>query len=199
MKRSAPAALRNREPILAVLRDWLPPSGRVLEVASGTGEHAVHFAAALLSLEWQPSDPDPEACASIAAWREEEGTPNFRPPIQLDVTAADWPLDHCDALVAINLVHISPPSASIGLLAGARRLLPPGAPLILYGPWRVRGEPLAPSNQAFDQSLRERDPAYGLRELTAFAGLARDHGFRLAERRAMPANNLMLRFVAERS
>ncbi|GLR47824.1 DUF938 domain-containing protein [Sphingomonas astaxanthinifaciens] len=195
MKRTAPAASRNRDPILAVLREWLPASGLVLEVASGTGEHAIAFAAAFPNLDWQPSDPDPEARESIAAWRAEEGTPNLRPPLALDVASDNWPVTEAAAIVAINLVHISPPEASIGLLDGAARLLAPGAPLILYGPWRVRGEPLVPSNLAFDAALKERDPRYGLRELTSFAAEARDRGLVLAERRAMPANNLSLRFV----
>jgi hypothetical protein len=194
MKRASPAASRNREPILSVLRDWLPPSGRVLEVAAGTGEHALHFAAAFPALEWQPTDPDPEARASIDAWAEEEGTPNLRPALHLDVRSADWPIAEAATVLAINLVHISPPEASSGLLAGAARLLSPGAPLILYGPWRVQGELLVYSNHAFDAKLKERDPRYGLRELTAFAAEAVAAGFALAERRDMSANNLMLRF-----
>lgn len=194
MKHSSPAALRNRDPILAVLRDWLPARGDVLEIAAGTGEHALHFAAAFPDLAWQPSDPDPEARASIDAYREEEGTPNLKLALHLDVTAAAWPVAKADAVLAVNLVHISPPEASTGLLAGAARLLPPGAPLILYGPWRVQGEILVYSNHAFDLKLKERDPRYGLRELHAFAAQARDAGFDLAERRDMPANNLMLRF-----
>ena len=194
MKREAPAAARNREPILAVLREWLPPSGRVLEIAAGTGEHALHFAAAFPALEWQPTDPDPEARASIDAWAAEAGGPNLRPALDLDVRSPDWPVTEAAAVLAINLVHISPPEASTALLAGAARLLAPGAPLILYGPWRVRGEPLTSSNLAFDAALKKRDPRFGLRELTAFAAEARTAGFTLAERRAMPANNLMLRF-----
>ena len=199
MKRQAPAAARNREPILSVLRDWLPDKGRVLEVAAGTGEHAMHFAAAFPQLEWQPTDPDPEARASIDAWAQEEGTPNLRPALHLDVRTADWPVTEAAAVLAINLVHISPAEASTGLLAGAARLLPPGGPLILYGPWRVSGELLVYSNFAFDAALKERDPSYGLRELTAFAEEAQDAGFDLAERRDMPANNLMLRFVRRES
>lgn len=194
MKRTSPAALRNREPILAVLREWLPASGEVLEIAAGTGEHALHFAAAFPDLAWQPTDPDPEARASIDAYREEEGTPNLLPALHLDVTAATWPVKRTDAVLAVNLVHISPPEANTGLLAGAARLLAPGAPLILYGPWRVEGELLVYSNHAFDAKLKERDPRYGLRELTAFAAEADAAGFNLAERRDMPANNLMLRF-----
>lgn len=194
MKHTSPAALRNRDPILAVLRDWLPARGDVLEIAAGTGEHSLHFAAAFPDLAWQPSDPDPEARASIDAYREDEGTPNLKPALHLDVTAAAWPVASADAVLAVNLVHISPPEASTGLLAGAARLLPPGAPLILYGPWRVQGEILVYSNHAFDVKLKERDPRYGLRELTVFAAEASDAGFDLAERRDMPANNLMLRF-----
>lgn len=195
MKRIAPATSRNREPILAVLRDWLPESGLVLEIAAGTGEHALAFAAAFPALEWQPTDPDPEARNSIAAWRAEEGTANLRPPLALDVTEAEWPVDRAAAVVAINLLHISPWAASLCLLDGAARLLPAGAPLILYGPWRVQGEKLANSNHQFDQSLRARDPRFGLRELGAFSAMAAERGFTLAERRDMPANNLMLRFV----
>jgi hypothetical protein len=196
VKRTAPAASRNREPILAVLKDWLPRSGLLLEIAAGTGEHALAFAAAFPDLIWQPTDPDPEARASIAAWREEEGTANLLPPLPLDVLTDDWPVERADAVLAINLVHISPPEAGLALLDGAARLLPPGAPLILYGPWRVPGEPLAPSNLAFDAALKERDPSYGLRDLRAFAAEASRRGLPLAERRAMPANNLMLRFSA---
>lgn len=194
MKRESPAAARNRDPILAVLRDWLPERGRVLEIAAGTGQHAVYFAAAFPLLEWQPTDPDPEARLSIDAWREEEGTPNLAPALHLDVMASGWPVREADAVIAINLVHISPPEASTGLLEGAARLLAPGAPLILYGPWRVKGELLVYSNHAFDAKLKERDPNFGLRELTTWAAEARSHSFTLAERRTMPANNLMLRF-----
>jgi hypothetical protein len=196
VKRTSPAAARNREAILAVLHDWLPRSGLVLEIAAGTGEHALAFAAAFPDLAWQPTDPDPEARASIAAWREEEGTPNLLAPLHLDVRSAPWPLSQADAVLAINLVHISPPEAGLALLDGAARLLPGGAPLILYGPWRVPGEPLAPSNLAFDQALKERDPTFGLRDVRAFAAEAAERGFRFAERWTMPANNLMLRFVA---
>lgn len=195
MKRVAPATSRNREPIVAVLRDWLPPSGTVLEVASGTGEHAVAFAAAFPALRWQPSDPDPEARESMIAWAEDDGLANLAPPLDLDAAAPVWPIAGACAILAINLVHISPWAASIGLLEGAVRVLPAGAPLILYGPWRVPGKPLAPSNLAFDAALRERDPGYGLRDLRTFAREASARGLTLAERRAMPANNLMLRFV----
>jgi hypothetical protein len=194
VKRSSPAALRNRDSIVAVLKRWLPRTGQVLEIAAGTGEHALHFAAAFPGLSWQPSDPDPEARASIDAWREEEGTPNLLPAIDLDVLSGDWPVERAEAILAVNLVHISPPVANSALLGGAARLLRTGAPLILYGPWRVPGQPLVPSNLAFDAALKERDPRFGLRDLGAFAAEARAAGFVFAERQAMPANNLMLRF-----
>lgn len=194
MKRVAPAAARNREPIAAVLRRWLPPSGLVLEVASGTGEHAVAFAQAFPQLEWQPSDADPEALDSIAAWRDEAGMPNLHSPISLDVAQAGWGVERADAILSVNMVHISPWAASLGLLAGAARLLPPGGPLILYGPWLVEGEPLAPSNWQFDTSLRERNPEWGLREVGSFAREAGARGLMLENQKAMPANNRMLLF-----
>ena len=189
-RRSAPAALRNREPIAEVLREWLPPVGLVLEIASGSGEHAVHFARAFPQLDWQPSDADPDALASIAAWREEARLPNVRAPIALDASAPDWPIAGADAVLSINMVHISPWPAALGLISGAGRLLAPGAPLILYGPWLEQGVTPAPSNLAFDADLRARDPGWGLREVEAFAAVA--PGFALEQRRAMPANNLML-------
>jgi hypothetical protein len=195
LKRSSPAALRNREPILAVLREWLPKQGRVLETAAGTGEHAVYFAAAFPQLTWQPSDADPEARESIDAYRQDAGLENLASALPLDVTDPDWPVTSAAAVLAINLVHISPPEAGLALLDGSARLLEPGAPMILYGPWRVRGEPLAPSNLAFDQALKERDPSFGLRDLTTFAAEARARGLELVQRVDMPANNLMLRFV----
>ena len=191
-KRHAPATLRNRDTIAAVLGDWLPASGTVLEVASGSGEHAVHFAAAFPKLDWQPSDPDPAALASIAAWSAEAGLPNIAAPLHLDASAPDWPLGHADALLCINMVHISPWAATQGLLAGAARLLPAGAPLILYGPYVEPDVPTADSNIAFDASLRARDPAWGLRNINDVKAAAAAAGLTFAERRAMPANNLML-------
>lgn len=193
-KRHAPATLRNRDAIAAVLADWLPASGTVLEVASGSGEHAVHFAAASPHLDWQPSDPDPAGLTSIAAWRAEAGLANLAPPLSLDAAAPDWPIDRADAILCINMVHISPWDAALGLFAGAARLLAPGAPLILYGPYIEPDVPTADSNLDFDANLRERDPAWGLRETQAVKGAAADAGFAFAERRAMPANNLMLLF-----
>lgn len=193
VKRSAPAAQRNLEPIGDVLADWLPKSGLVVEIASGTGEHAYAFSQRFPNLDWQPTDLDPEALASIAAWQK-EGPRNLRPPVQLDVCASDWPIADADAVLCINMVHIAPWEASLGLLDGAARLLENGAPLILYGPWLQADIPTAPSNQAFDISLRDRDSRWGLRLVENFAAEAAKRGFALAERRPMPSNNLMLRF-----
>lgn len=191
---SAPSALRNREPILAVLRDVLPASGLVLEIASGSGEHAVRFAAALPGLTFQPSDPDASALASIAAWANESGLPNIRQPLQLDASAADWPLQSADAIICINMIHIAPWRAAQGLIAHAGRILPTGGVLYLYGPYRRPGRELEPSNLAFDESLRGRNPEWGLRELGAVAGLAAAAGFVAPEIIEMPANNLSLVF-----
>jgi len=158
MKRYAPAAERNRESIAVVLTEELPASGLVLKIASGTGEHAVHFARTYPHLSWQPSDPDADARHSIAVWREQAGLPNFLPPIAVDAAKADWPVPDADALVCIDMVHISPPASAEGLLAGTGRLLPAGAPLVLYGPYLEEWAETAPSNLAFDQSLKARDP-----------------------------------------
>jgi Protein of unknown function (DUF938) len=190
----APATQRNREPILAVLREELPASGTLLEVASGTGEHALRFAAALPGLRWQPSDPSPEALASIAAWQAGGGAPNLLAPIQLDASAPDWPVARADAMVCINMVHISPWQATQGLMRGAGRLLPAGAPLVLYGPFRRTGHELEPSNLAFDESLKARDPRWGLRLLDDVAACAAEHGLALARLAEMPANNLSVVF-----
>ena len=190
-RRSAPAALRNREPIAEVLSEWLPGSGLVLEVASGTGEHVVHFAERFPQLEWQPSDLHPDALGSLRAWREATGLPNVREPIALDAASPSWPIDRADAVLNINMVHISPWEAALGLIAGAARLLADGAPLILYGPWLKDDVATAPSNLDFDADLRRRDPAWGLRRVEQFADAARG-AFELIETRAMPANNLML-------
>ncbi|HUG46035.1 MAG TPA: DUF938 domain-containing protein [Sphingomicrobium sp.] len=192
--RSAPAALRNREPIAEILEQWLPEEGLVLEVASGTGEHIVYFAERFASLEWQPSDLDEEALGSIRAWRAQSGLSNIREPLVLDAAEPDWPLDRADALVSINMVHISPWTAALGLLDGARRVLNEGAPLILYGPWIMQSVETAPSNLAFDSDLRRRNPEWGLRKLEDFAAEAKGRGFGFIEQRAMPANNAMLLF-----
>ena len=193
-RRHAPATLRNRDAIAAVLADWLPPAGAVLEVASGSGEHVVHFAAAFPLLDWQPSDPDADALSSIAAWSADEWVPNLAPPLMLDAAAADWPLASADAVLCINMVHISPWAATLGLLAGAARILPRGAPLILYGPYLEAEVETAESNRAFDAGLRARNPEWGLRDRHQVAAAAADAGLAFAERRAMPANNLMLLF-----
>lgn len=197
MKRRAPAAGRNVVPIGDVLGDWLPRSGLVLEVASGTGEHALAFAKRFPALQWQPSDPDPEALASIAAWQA-GGPANLRPPIELDVTR-EWPVDRADAVLCINMVHISPWECSLGLLDGAARMLATGAPLILYGPWLEAGVEPAPSNLAFDLDLKARDLRWGLRLVEDFAAEAALRGFVLIERRRMPSNNLMLKFAMQRA
>jgi hypothetical protein len=190
--RHAPATARNRDPILAVLRDILPSSGLVLEIASGTGEHVRCFAEALPALDWQPSDPDPDALASIAAWSE--GVPNIHPPLQLDASAPDWPIEQADAILCINMIHISPWAATEGLFAGAARLLIPDAPLYLYGPYRRADVPTAPSNEAFNLSLKARNPAWGLRRLEDVIALAGRSGFRFDRLVEMPANNVSVVF-----
>ena len=193
-RRSAPAALRNREPIAAVLSEWLPESGLVLEVASGTGEHAVFFAERFPRLDWQPSDVDPDALASIRAWREETGLSNLREPLVIDAAAPDWPINKADAVLNSNMVHISPWPAALGLLDGAARVLGPEAPLILYGPWLSGSIETAASNLDFDSDLRRRDPEWGLRKVEEFAAEAAARGLAFIEQRRMPANNLMLLF-----
>jgi SAM-dependent methyltransferase len=189
-RRSAPAAERNRDPILEVLRTALPELGLVLEVASGTGEHAVHFARSLPRLRWQPSDPDPDALASIRAWREECGPANLLEPLRLDAAAEEWPVAAADAVLCVNMVHISPWATTAGLMRGAGRLLGAGQPLILYGPYRRAGVPTAPSNEAFDQSLKARNLQWGLRDIEAVAAEAERSGLRLERVHEMPANNL---------
>lgn len=190
MKRRAPATERNREPIAAVLREVAPAHGTLLEVASGTGEHAAYFAALFPNLLWQPSDPDPDALASIRAWRAEAELANLLEPLLLDASAEIWPIAAADAILCVNMVHISPWAATAGLMRGAGRLLPAGAPLILYGPYRRAGVPTAPSNEAFDASLRARDPRWGLRELEAVEAEAGRNGLSLERVFEMPANNV---------
>lgn len=190
MKRHAPATERNREPILAVLRDVLPSAGVVLEVAAGSGEHAVFFAAQLPDLAWQPTDPDPENLASIAAHRDDAALASLRAPQRLDVTEPGWARDRAaDAVVCINMIHIAPWEACLGLLAGASALLPPGAPLYLYGPYRFDGAFRAASNAEFDASLRARDPRWGVRDLAEVTRAAEASGFTRSSVVAMPANN----------
>ncbi len=196
--KTAPAAARNREPILRVLLDILPRSALVLEIASGTGEHAVWFSRALPGVTWQPTDRDPEALESIAAWREMSGLPNLLPPLPLDAAAEAWPVTRANAVIAINMVHIAPWSAAEGLIAGAARVLgcglDPGGLLFLYGPFREGGVHTGAGNAAFDADLRAQNPSWGIRDLDDLTALARRHGFEAPERIAMPANNLSVVF-----
>lgn len=197
MKRHAPATLRNRDAIVEVLAKELPASGTVLEVASGSGEHAVYFAQCFPQLKWQPSDPDPEAVASIAAYREEAQLGNLLAPIALDAMEKDWPevepsAVELSAIVCINMTHISPWEASVGLFEGAARQLEAGASLLLYGPYFEEDVEPAPSNLAFDQSLKARNSNWGIRQLAEVDTLAQDCGFARSARYEMPANNLTL-------
>lgn len=176
--------------IADVLRGVLPLSGTVLEVASGSGEHAAYLAGEFPALDWQPSDADPAACASIAAWCD--GINNVAPPLALDAAAPRWPAARADAVLCVNMVHISPWAATLGLAAGAGRVLPAGAPLVLYGPFRQADVPLAPSNAAFDEDLRARDPFWGIRSVEDVAAVA--GAFALERVVPMPANNLTLVF-----
>lgn len=193
-KRSAPAVARNREPILTVLKRTLPESGLVLEIASGTGEHAAYFAPALPGLAWQPTDRDAAALPGIDAWGAEAGGGRPRPALRLDVVEQPWPVDAADAVVCINMIHIAPPAATEGLLRGAAAVLPPGAPLYLYGPFKVGGFHTADSNMAFEAWLKEQNPDYGLRNLEEVAELAAMLGFSEPETVQMPANNLSVIF-----
>ena len=177
-----------------MLSEWLPDRGLVLELASGTGEHAVYFAERFPKLEWQPSDVHPDAIESIRAWRSDAGLGNVREPLVIDAADRGWPIDRADALLSINMVHISAWRSALGLLDGAQRLLDAGAPLILYGPWISDQFETAPSNLAFDADLKRRDPQWGLRNVEKFAAEARERGLQFAGQRAMPANNLMLLF-----
>lgn len=189
--RTSPSTGRNRAPILEAFRPYLPSSGLVLEIAAGAGEHAVHMARALPDLQWRPTDPDADALASIAAWRDHVGLPNLLAPLRLDAADPDnWPVAHAEAVVNINMIHISPWAATEGLMAGAGRLLPAGGVVLLYGPYIEDGVATAPGNLAFDESLRRRNPAWGIRRLEDVAALAESHGLALAGRIEMPANNL---------
>lgn len=194
MKRQAPAAARNRQPILDVLTPRLPARGLVLEIASGSGEHIVHFAEALPDLVFQPSDPSPEARASIDDWAQSLALGNVRPALALDAAGDLWPLERADAVLCCNMIHIAPWEAAVGLIAGASRILPKDGSLYLYGPYRRGGRHTAPSNEAFDLDLRRRNPAWGVRDLEAVASLAEAQGFGLPEIIDMPANNLSLVF-----
>jgi hypothetical protein len=190
----APAAERNRDAILSVLARVLPQSGVVLEIASGTGQHAVHCAAALPNIVWQPSDPDAASRDSIAAWRAHAGLANLNAPLDIDVTRDDWGIGKVAAIVCINMIHIAPWEATESLIRGAGARLDAGAVLYLYGPYRRNGAHTAPSNEAFDQQLRARDPRWGVRDMEAVDALAEKAGFTLREIVAMPANNFSLVF-----
>ena len=193
--RVSPSTARNREPILAALKPRLPCRGLVLEIAAGAGEHAVYNAAAFPHLLWRPTDPDPDALTSIAAWRDHAALPNLLAPLRLDAGDPDtWPVDVVDAVVNINMIHIAPWSATEGLMMGAGRVLPFGGVLFLYGPYFEPDIETAPSNLAFDLSLKGRNPAWGIRRLDDVAALAARHGLALSERIAMPGNNLSLIF-----
>ena len=194
MKQSAPAAARNRDPIAAVLADLLPERGLVLEIASGTGEHALHFARTFPQHDWQPSDPETAARASIESWRLEAGLPNLRSPLPLDAEAPEWPVERAEAMLCINMIHISPWAAAGGLFAGAARILPEGAPLVLYGPYLEDGVATAASNLAFDASLKARNGAWGIRRVADVDALAASKGFERVRRVEMPANNLILAY-----
>jgi cyclopropane fatty-acyl-phospholipid synthase-like methyltransferase len=193
-KRVAPAADRNKEAILEILREVLPARGVVLEVASGSGQHAVFFARALEHLTWQPSDADEQALDSIRAYANEANLENLRPPILLDARAAVWPLEHADAVVSINMIHIAPWEACLGLFARSAEIVGRGAPLVLYGPFAIDGDYMAPSNVEFDQRLRGENASWGVRELRDVERAALERGFRLERVAPRPANNQVVIF-----
>jgi SAM-dependent methyltransferase len=190
----SPAAERNKGPILDAIRARLPHAGVVLEIASGTGQHIVHFARAVPALTWQPTDADDDLRAAATERIRAAGLSNVRAPLRLDVLAADWPPAEADAIVCINMIHIAPWSATKGLMEGAARLLRPASPLFLYGPYKRGGRHTAPSNEAFDESLRARNPDWGVRDLDDVERCAKQHGFALVDVVAMPANNLTVTF-----
>lgn len=197
----SPATARNREPILTVLQRVLPSEAHVLELASGAGEHAVFFATAMPEIIWQPSDPDADARASIVEWIKAEALRNVRPPVEIDVRSDDWGVEHqapFDALVAINMIHISPWEATRGLMRGAGRLLRDGGVLFTYGPYKRDGAHTTPSNEAFDESLKARDSQWGVRDVADVESVARENGLQLREIVEMPANNLSLVFEKRR-
>ena len=207
-RRFAPATQRNRDAILAVLKAVLPATGTVLEVSSGTGEHAVYFAPPLAPRQWLPSDPDPAACASITAWQTHHPAPNLHPPLPLDAREPLWPVEipgstglgldlaahPIRAIACINMLHIAPWAAGLGLLAGAQRILPPGGILYLYGPFHRDGQPTSPSNAEFDQSLRSQNPEWGIRDVHTVVATAEAHHLHWCNTVAMPANNLSVIF-----
>lgn len=192
MKRHAPATARNSAPIANVLHRELPKKGMVLEIASGTGEHAIYFAREFPDLVWQPSDREEAELASVSAWIKESHAANIREPLRLDAAASHWPVENADAILCINMVHISPWEATEGLMRGAGLLLAEHAPLVLYGPYREAHVETAPSNEQFELWLKDRDPRFGLRHVDDMDRLASDHGLQRTARYEMPANNLTL-------
>ncbi len=197
LRRYAPATERNREPILAILQQVLPPTGTILEISSGTGEHGAFMAPQLAPRHWLPSDPDPDARASIVAWQQFAPVGNLHPPIDLDASSDQWlvdPPEPITAIVNINMIHIAPTAAYLGLFAGAQRILTVGGVLYLYGPYKQGGVHTAPSNAAFDQSLQSRNPAWGVRDLEEIIAVAASHNLELEQVYPMPANNLSVVF-----
>ncbi len=197
LRRYAPATERNREPILAVLQQVLPPTGTILEISSGTGEHGVFMAPQLAPRYWLPSDPNPDARASIAAWQQSVPCDNMYPPIDLDASSPEWLVESKEpitAIVNINMIHIAPKSAYLGLFAGTNRVLSRGGILYLYGPFKQGGIHTAPSNEAFDESLRSQNPEWGIRDLEEIVTVAHSHNLELQKFYPMPANNLSVVF-----
>ncbi len=192
MKRTSSAALRNLPSLLAALREVLPASGTLLELGSGTGEHALHVARAFPGLAVQPSDPDPEARASIAAWAAEARLPNLAPPLDLDLLAPAWARRSADALLCVNVLHVAPAAAGEALVDGAARVLAPGAPLVVAGPFRHRGVPVTGRLARFDAELRAADPALGVRELDALVEAARARGLVARAATPLPAEGDLL-------
>jgi SAM-dependent methyltransferase len=193
-RQQAPAAQRNRDPILDVLRRVLPKSGTVLEIASGSGEHVIHFARALPDLTFQPSDAHVDALKSVAAWIASSGMPNILPPLHLDAMQESWPITAADAVICINMIHISPWAATEGLMRGAAKVLTPGAVLYLYGPYKRDGQHTADSNAAFDAQLQARNSAWGVRDIGDVTACAKASGFSAPDLIAMPANNFSVVF-----
>jgi SAM-dependent methyltransferase len=194
LRETAPSPERNKQPILEVLQRVLPPTGLVVEIGSGTGQHVTHFAKALPNLAFQPSEMDLERHPSIKGWIEHEKLSNVRPPLAIDLTKGRWPVRAADAIVCINVIHISPWEATLALMRGAAEVLPPGGVLVTYGPYRRDGRHTAPSNQAFDADLKSRDPRWGVRDLEEVIAAAKDAGLEFEEDVAMPANNFSLVF-----
>lgn len=195
VKKHAPASQRNRVPIADVLEGVLPNEGTVLEISSGSGEHAMYFAARFPHLIWQPSDVDPDALESIRAWADEASLKNLREPLALNVTDDSWPIAAAAAVLNMNMIHISPWETCVGLMKGAGRLLAPGKLLYIYGPMIIDGRETAPSNVRFDESLRTRNPSWGIRHLSAVEAQASANDFQLTKTVDMPANNVSLIFT----